>query len=191
MRRRIVVLLALGTLLVFALAPASASALSAKLDYHIADAYIGAGTGISQAGARAEADNGDIVSVSGAGTFNLGSGKTTGGGTFLHTDSDGVVQGSGTWAATGVDDFDFYGCGTGGLPVNFCGGALTLDVHLVAAGGAVEFDGVLRVDCLIGTAVPGGAVEGIMLDIPGAINFDETIFEPSGLTLYVSHNKNG
>jgi len=190
MRRRIVVLLALAMLLVSALAPASASALSAKLDYHIADAVIGAGTGIPQFGARAEADNGDIISVSGGGTFNLGSGKATGGGTFVHTDTDGVLQGSGTWTPTSVADFDFWGCGDG-LPSNFCGGELVFDVHLVSAGGAVEFDGVLTVQCLIGTGVPGGAIEGITLNIPGAINFDETIFEPSGLTLYISRNKNG
>jgi len=187
MRRRIVVLLALAMLLVSALAPAAVGALSAKLDYHIADAFIGAGTGIQQAGARAEADNGDIVSVSGSGTFNLGSGKATGGGTFVHTDGDGVVQGSGAWTAVSVADFDFYGCG-GAFPPNFCGGLLTLDVHLVAAGGATEFDGVLTIDCLIGG---GGSLEGIRLNIPDVINFDETIPEESGLTLYVSRSRNG
>jgi hypothetical protein len=171
------------------LGPASASALSAQLDFHVADAFIGAGTGIPQTGARAEADNGDIVSVSGTGKFNLGSGKATGGGTFVHTDSDGVLIGSGSWTATSVASFTFYGCGTGGLPPNFCGGLLVLNVHLVGAGGAVAFDAVLKVDCLIGAAVPPDAVEGIRLDIPGAINFDETIFEPSGLTLFVSHNR--
>ncbi len=191
MRRHIIVLLTLGMLLASAFAPTSASALSAKLDFHVADGFIGAGTGIPQSGAVAEADNGDLVSVTGTGTFNLGSNKATGGGTFAHTTSAGVLVGSGTWTAVSVADFDFYGCGTGGLPVNFCGGALTLNVDLVAAGGAAEFAGVLRIDCLVGTAVPGGAIEGITLDIPGAINFDETIFEPSGLTLFVSHNKNG
>lgn len=100
-------------------------------------------------------------------------------------------MGSGTWTATGVSGFTFYGCGTGGLPSNFCGGLLVLDVHLVGAGGSVAFDKVLSIDCLVGTAVPGGAIEGIKLEIPGAIDFDETTFEPSGLTLFVSRNMNG
>jgi len=189
MKRRIVAFAAVLMLVTSVLGAASASALSAKLDFHVADAVIGAGTGIPQLGARAVADNGDIVSVVGGGTFNLGSGKTTGGGTFVHTTSGGVLVGSGTWTATGVDDFTFYGCG-GDLPPNFCGGALALNVHLVAGGGAAEFDGLLTIDCLIGD-FPATAVEGITLNIPGAINFDETMFEFSGLTLYVSRSKNG
>ena len=67
---------------------------------------------------------------------------------------------------------------------------LSLDVHLVAGGGAAEFDGLLRIDCLIGD-FPASAVEGITLNIPGAINFDETMFELSGLTLYLSRSRNG
>lgn len=191
MRRWIAFVVAGAMLLAFVLAPASASALSAKLDYHIADAFIGASVGIPQTGARAEADNGDIVSVSGEGTFNLGSRKATGGGTFLHTDGDGDVLGFGTWTATNVVDFDFYGCATEFFPANFCGGVLTLGVRLVAAGGATELDGILRIDCLLGTDVPPGAVEGIMLFIPGVISFDETLAELSGLTLFVSRSKNG
>ena len=188
MKRRIVAFATMLLLVSSVLAAGSASALSAKLDFHVADAVIGAGIGIAQLGARAVADNGDIVSVVGAGTFNLGSGKTTGGGTFVHTTSGGGLVGSGTWTATGVEDFTFYGCG-GDLPSNFCGGVLSLDVHLVAGGGAAEFDGVLRIDCLIGD-FPASAVEGITLNIPGAINFDETMFELSGLTLYLSRSKN-
>lgn len=191
MRRRPAVLIALLLLVVWALAPTSASGLSAKLDYHVSDAFIAAGIEIPQTGARARADNGDIISVVGAGTFNLGSEKADGGGTFVHTNSAGVLQGSGTWTATGVDDFTFYGCG-GDLPSNFCGGALTLNVHLVGAGGAPELDGLLRIDCLIGD-FPPDAVEGITLDLPGVINFDETIFDEEtfdGLTLYVSRSKN-
>ncbi len=188
MKRRLAAFITLLLLVTSVLTAGSASALSMKSDFHVADAFIGAGTGLPQVGARAEADNGDIVSIVGTGSFNLASGKTTGGGTFVHTTSAGVLVGSGTWTATGVEDFTFYGCG-GGLPPNFCGGLLTLNVHVVGGGGAVEFDGVLAIDCLIGD-VPPGAIEGITLDIPGAIDFDETIFEPSGLTLYVSRSKN-
>ena len=190
MKRRIVAFATLLMLVTSVLGAGSASALSAKLDFHVADAVIGAGTGLPQLGARAVADNGDIVSVVGTGTFNLGSAKTTGGGTFVHTTGGGVLVGSGTWTATGVEDFTFYGCG-GDLPSNLCGGLLTLDVHLVAGGGAAAFDGVLVIDCLIGDAIPPGAIEGIKLNVSGGPNFDETMFEESGLTLYVSRSKNG
>ena len=87
MKRRLVAFATLLLLVTSVLGAGSASALSAKLDFHVADSVIGAGIGIPQLGARAVADNGDIVSVVGAGTFNLGSGKTTGGGTFVHTTS--------------------------------------------------------------------------------------------------------
>jgi len=46
------------------------------------------------------------------------------------------------------------------------------------------------IDCLIGSAVPP-ALEGITLDIPGAINFDEMKVETSGYTLFLSRSKNG
>lgn len=190
MKRRVV---AFATLLLLAssvLWAGSATALSAKNDFHVADAFLATATGLTQTGARARADNGDVVSVSGAGTFNLGSGKATGGGTFVHTTSTGVLVGSGTWTATGVEDLTFYGCGEAELPPNFCGGVFTLTVQLVPPGGAAVLDGRLRVDCLIGD-FPPTAVEGIMLDIPGLINFDETIFDPGGLTVYVSRSRNG
>lgn len=62
-------------------------------------------------------------------------------------------------------------------------------MRLVAAGGTPAFDGVLTVDCLIGPNVRAGAEEGITLDIPGLINFDDLIEEGSGLTLFVSRSK--
>lgn len=184
--------LSLGVLALVALFPAATSSVSAdtsaKFDYHIADAFIAAGTGIPQTGARAEADNKDTVSVTGSGTFNLGSGNTTGGGTFEHRNKKGNLVGSGTWTATRVQSFTLWGCDAG-FPPNFCGGLLVLSVHLVAAGGAPAFDGVLTVSCLIGANVPAGAQEGITLDIPGVINFDKLLQESSGLTLYVSRSK--
>lgn len=162
---------------------------SAKFDYHIADSFIEAGTGIDQTGARARADNRDTVSVVGSGTFNTASLTASGGGTFEHRDRRGRLVGEGTWTATAIESIESYGCDGGGFPPNFCGGLLVLDVRLVAAGGTPAFDGVLTVDCLIGPNVPAGAEEGITLDIPGLINFDDLIEEGSGLTLFVSRSK--
>lgn len=176
-------------LLTAALAPGAAAAdTSSKFDYHIADAFIEAGTGIDQTGARAQARNRDTVSVVGSGTFNVASRSATGGGTFEHRDKKGNLLGSGTWSATGVESFTLWGCG-GGFPPNFCGGLLVLNVHLVGSGGAPAFDGVLTVSCLIGANVPAGAQEGITLDIPGVINFNKLLEEETGLTLYRSRSK--
>jgi hypothetical protein len=190
MRKRLPVLLAFSIILSASIGVVGAQAdTSAKFDYHIADSFIEAGTGIDQTGARARADNRDTVSVVGSGTFNTASLTASGGGTFEHRDRRGRLVGEGTWTATGVKSFEFYGCGGGGFPANFCGGLLVLDVHLVGAGGTLAFDGVLTVDCLIGANVPAGAEEGITLDIPGLIDFDDLIEEESGLTLFVSRSK--
>lgn len=191
MKKRLPMLIAflMLSLAAFGTGGAQAAESSAKFDYHIADAFIAAATEIPQTGARARADNGDTVSVTGSGTFNTASMKATGGGTFEHRDSEGALVGGGTWTATGVESFAPWGCG-GGFPPNFCGGLLVLDVHLVATGGAPEADGVLTVSCLIGARVPAGAEEGITLEVPElGINFDELIAEASGLTLYRSRSK--
>lgn len=189
MKRRFAALVAF--VLVLSLSGAGAQAgTSAKFDYHIADAFLEEAVG-DQTGARAQADNGDIVTVTGNGTFNRASGKATGGGEFAHTNEDGELLGFGTWTATGVEDFDFYGCGVAGgvsLPPRLCGGLLTLSVHVVGAGGAPQFDGVMVVDCAIGANAPEGAGDTITLDI-GVINFDEPFHEDTGLTVYVSRNR--
>lgn len=191
MKKRLPVLLAflMLSLAAFGTGGVQAAETSAKFDYHIADAFIEAGTEIVQTGARARADNRDTVSVTGSGTFNTASLNATGGGTFEHRDRKGGLVGDGTWTATGVESFTFWGCGAEGLPPNFCGGLLVLNVHLVATGGAPQADGVLTVTCLIGANVPAGEEEGITLNVPGLINFDELIEEASGLTLYVSRSK--
>jgi hypothetical protein len=160
---------------------------SAILDYHVADPFIAAVTGIPQTGARAEASNKDTISVTGTGTFNLGSGKATGGGEFEHRDKKGNLVGSGTWSATSVQSFDSFGCG-GGFPSNFCGGVLVLRVRLLASNGA-QFEGVLTIFCAVGPNAPAGIPDAITLEIVGVIDFDDPIPEDSGLTLYVSRSK--
>jgi hypothetical protein len=82
--------------------------------------------------------------------------------------------------------FSFYGCGGDGLPSNFCGGRAALLVHLVGhpasnPSATVEADGILEVDCLIGSP-PGGANEGIRLNVKDLINFNKSV---SGDTLFI------
>jgi hypothetical protein len=190
MNKRLLAFLVVPLLLLPVLVASNASAKTPnKFDWHVSDAFIQQGTGLTQTGATASAANGDIVRVSGTGTFKALSGKATGGGPFAHTNAAGVLVGFGTWEATGVKSFEFFGCGGGGFPPNFCGGVLTLDVHLSGVSltaGPIEADAVLTVHCAIGPDTPADAFEGITLDIPGVINFDTLIEAESGLTLYVA-----
>jgi hypothetical protein len=191
MKRRIAVFLVVPLLMFSVLATSANAGTSAKFDWHISDAFISAGTGLTQTGAQSQAANGDIVRISGSGTFNMSSGKANGGGVFAHTTATGELVAFGSWQATGAPSFDLFGCGGGGFPPNFCGGVLTLDVHIKAisvTAGPVELDGVLVVQC--GIAGPPGAEEGVTLEIPGVINFDTILFgAPSGLTLFVARSK--
>jgi len=190
MKKQIAAFLTVPLLVATLVASANASdGTPERFNWHVSNLFIQEGTGIPQTGARAQADNGDFVSVSGRGRFNPSTGRASGGGAFAHTDANGVLVGFGRWRATGVQDFESYGCGGGGFPPNFCGGLLTLDVHVTGTHvtlGTGAFDGVLTIDCLIGPNVPAGAEEGITLDIPGLINFDDLVPEEGGLTLFVA-----
>jgi hypothetical protein len=139
------------------------------------------------------APNGDRVTVTcesrgtRCGTFSVHPKSVEATGEFVHTDSSGNVLGGGTWTATQLISFEFYGCGvvTGPdpdiiLPPNFCGGALKLRVLLTTPIGTS--DGVLTVFCVIGPQAPEShdnplppeLEEGVTLNIPGVINFNHT-----------------
>lgn len=193
MKRRIVAFGAVVLLVVSFLAVSNATAGGApeRFRFHVANAFIQTGTGLPQTGARAQADNNDFVSVSGKGKFNPATGQASGGGAFAHTDVNGTLVGYGAWTARGVADFEFFGCGGEGLPPNFCGGTLTLDVRIRGTDvteGAASVEGILVITCLIGPDIPAGAEEGITLDIPGLINFDDLVPEEGGLTLFVDRD---
>lgn len=137
------------------------------------------------------APNGDRVNVSGSGMFQVNPKDVTASGTFAHTNSAGVVLGSGTWTATDLISFHAYGCGVITspdpdiiLPPNFCGGALRLRVLLTTTIGA--FDAILTVFCIIGPKAPPPHStfpgEGVTLDVPGVINFNHT---DGGANVYI------
>lgn len=54
------------------------------------------------------------------------------------------------------------------------------------SAGAIEFDGLLTIDCEINPPSPG--IEGIELEIPGVIKFNTTEFSVGGLTVFLARS---
>lgn len=127
----------------------------------------------------AMAPNGDTIEISGSGTFGIHPKFVTGGGTFEHNFAGGGSV-TGTWTATQMLGFNFYGAvDLDGFVI--AGGLLVLRVVIDPDGPGPTFRGVVWIDCLVGEP-PAGAVEGVRLNVPGAVNFNK---EVSGLTVFV------
>jgi len=152
-------------------------------DYHVGDALIQS-LGFP-AGNKAIAENGDVVTVIGTGTFNVEAISASGGGTFVHKTSGGTLGGSGTWAATGLLVFQSYGDAVPqGLPATFFGGRVMLTALVTpSANPSVHRPALLQIECALGN-VPAGAVEGVRLNVLDHINFNKTVLE-SGANLYI------
>jgi hypothetical protein len=129
------------------------------------------------------AANGDRIAIDGMAEFSVHPKSVEGEGTFTHTDSNGVVRGAGTWSADNLLDYHSYGCGIVHfpdgdviLPPNFCGGAVKMSVTLTTPIG--ELPGIMTVICIIGPNPPNSvdakAGEGVMLLVPGIVNFNHT-----------------
>jgi hypothetical protein len=126
------------------------------------------------------APNGDRVTVTGGGSFSLHPKSVTASGEFTHLDPAGNVRGGGTWTATELLSFNFYGCRF--IPAlsvdlgddNLCGGAVKLRVVLDTPLG--QHPGILTVFCIVGPNAPTShndpSEEGVTLDVPGVINFN-------------------
>ena len=150
-------------------------------DYHIGDAFL-TSLDPSFGPAVAMAPSGDKVEIVGTGTLDIHAKSVTGGGTFIHKNSSGVVV-TGTWTALELLSFHSYGSGVvQGLPATFEGGQALLRIHLSPAGGGAGFDAVLQIHCELGDKIPSGVHEGIRLNVPGIINFNQ---EVSGATVYI------
>ena len=137
------------------------------------------------------APNGDVVTVNGSGTFSVHPNSVTASGTFTHTDSAGMVVASGSWMATQLLSFEFYGCGVLTfpepdvvLPPNFCGGALKMRVLLTS--GTNQFEGVMTVFCIVGPQAPAShdepTEEGVTLNVFGVNNFNKIVH---GMNIYI------
>ena len=179
--KRASVLVAIFTLAVSMLLPATALADSATHTY----AFLLELPNIS------EASNGDRVAVTGEGEFSVHPKATIAGmGHFLHTDASGAVLATGLWRATELLDYQSYGCGvvhnfptpgaTTPLPPNWCGGAIKMRVTATPSGTSLNIDAILTIFCIIGPNPPNShddpSGEGITLVVPGITNFNEIVF---------------
>jgi len=168
----------IAPVLVFIAAFASAPAVQAA---HSSDTFLL----IAEEENFGTAANGDYVAVTvDEGSWFQGSPKAVSAtGEFTHHAPDGSVRGAGTWTATSLISYDFYGCryipalGVDTGDDNFCGGAVRMAVVLDTPIG--QFPGMLTVFCIVGTQAPsshngskGG--EGVTLSVPGIINFNHT-----------------
>lgn len=182
---RALVAFSVATITAFLPTVAFASHNNGTYDWHVGDAFLTA-VDPSFGPTVSSARNGDTIEVVGTGTMTIQTGRdeVTGGGTFVHKDSDGNVIGQGTWTAERLLSFQSYGNGVPqGLPENFFGGRTRMRVHLAPDGGGEGFEAILKIDCAIGDKIPASAKEGIELNIfGGAPNFRE---EASGATLFV------
>ena len=159
---------------------AAAHTSKASWDYHIGDALL-QGFGFP-AGVMAEAPNGDVVTVEGSGTFNVVAKTADGSGTFVHKNGAGATLATGTWTASSLVAFQFYGCTTEGL----CGGRATLKVVVTPDfDRSLHFPAMLEINCQQGNP-PAGTSEGIKLNIPGHIHFNKHV-EEGGVTLFLPH----
>jgi len=127
------------------------------------------------------APNGDTIAIEGEAEFSVNPKAVTGSGTFTHRNAAGTVLGTGSWQATGLLDYQSYGCGVvfgNTIPPNFCGGRVAMSVMLRTPHG--ELPGILTVICVIGPNPPNSIIsngdrsEGATLSVPGVINFNHT-----------------
>jgi len=135
-------------------------------------------------GEHRTAANGDhvAVTVDEGSWFDASPKSVSATGEFTHFDANGNVHGAGTWTATSLISFDFYGCRfIPSLDVdlgddNLCGGAVKMAVTLDTPIG--QFPGMLTVFCIVGPQAPAShrppGREGVTLNVPGIVNFNHT-----------------
>ncbi len=100
---------------------------------------------------------GDVLSLTGSGTFDTTRGIANGGGSFTHYKPDGSVFARGIWVVTGFKSFSSYGGPSPGVQ----GGLLHVTVSII--GPEATFAGLtLQVSCHV-NAPAGAPDEGTTL----------------------------
>ena len=184
MRQRLALAAALA-LAISAMGAGTAGAHTSKatFDWHVGDALLQS-LGFP-VGNQAMAPNGDVVTIVGTGSFSTDGNWATGGGTFSHHVAASGATITGTFTADRVISYQSYGCGTEGLPPNFCGGQLKLAITATPdAAPGVHLAAALTVTCVIGDSVPPSAVEGVRVNVYDVINFNKQVPE-SGANIYI------
>jgi hypothetical protein len=127
------------------------------------------------------AANGDQIAVTGEGEFSVNPNSVTAAGEFTHSDGNGNVLATGTWTATGLLNYQSYGCGEvfgTTIPPDLCGGAVKMSVTLTPSGTSLQLPGTMTVFCVIGPHPPqsilGPLTEGVTLNVPGIQNFNHS-----------------
>ena len=127
------------------------------------------------------APNGDQIAITGDAEFSFNPNAVEGSGSFTHTNAAGMVLATGTWEATGLLDYQSYGCGEvfgTPIPAEACGGRVALRVTLTTPQG--QLPATLTVFCVIGPNPPNSIIsngdrsEGATLNVPGVINFNHS-----------------
>ena len=141
----------------------------------------------------AMAPNGDTLALTGTGVFSAHAKTVTASGTFTHDVVGGDTL-TGTWTATDLLSFEFYGCGVvpsigATLPPDFCGGALKMRVVFMPNGTSLTLPGIITVFCVIGPQAPPThdnptepGEEGAIAVVPGIANFNKIV---SGMNVYI------
>jgi hypothetical protein len=141
----------------------------------------------------AMASNGDTLALTGMGVFSTHPKTVTASGGFTHNVAGGGTV-TGTWTATDLLSFEFYGCGVvpsigATLPPNLCGGALKMRVVFTPAGTSLTIPGIITVFCVIGPQAPPPhdnptepGEEGATAVVPGIANFNKIV---SGMNVYI------
>jgi hypothetical protein len=139
------------------------------------------------------ASNGDTLALTGTGVFSTHPKSVTASGTFIHRVAGGGTF-TGTWTATQLLSFEFYGCGVipsigATLPPNLCGGALKMRVMFMPSGTTASLPGIITVFCVVGPQAPTPhdnptqpGEEGATAVLPGVANFNKIV---SGMNIYI------
>jgi hypothetical protein len=141
----------------------------------------------------AMASSGDTLAITGMGVFSTHPKTVTASGAFTHNVAGGGAL-TGTWTASDLLSFEFYGCGVVPsigvtLPPNLCGGALKMRVVLAPAETGLTIPGIITVFCVIGPQAPPPhdnptqpGEEGMTAVVPGIANFNKIV---AGMNVYI------